>query len=138
MEQNRPLGWTTLEEAKQLVEAGLDPNTADMHIIDRTDEHGGYFRVSLLYSKLDAEIVDGYYPCWSLGALEKLIPDEIKVNDVTFFYNASYDGIRKWYSSYTNEDLYRLIFFHRFQIRIEMLVQTVLFLLENNHIKKYE
>lgn len=26
----KPLGWTTIEEAKKLVEAGLDPNTADM------------------------------------------------------------------------------------------------------------
>ena len=32
MEQNnRPLGWTTLEEAKQLVKVGLPIETADMH-----------------------------------------------------------------------------------------------------------
>lgn len=35
MENNRPLGWTTIEEAKLLVEAGLDPNTADMYYCAR-------------------------------------------------------------------------------------------------------
>lgn len=35
MEKNRPLGWTTIEEAKMLVDAGLDPNTADMYYYAR-------------------------------------------------------------------------------------------------------
>lgn len=148
MENNRPLGWTTLEEAKLLVDAGFDPNTADMYY--EYIQFDNYILSCRDYSKEEENAFDAlmsiygtesptdFYPCWSLGALEKLIPDDIKVNDVTFFYHASYDGIRKWSSSYTDEDLHRLILFNSFTKRIEMLVQTVLFLLENNHIKKQE
>lgn len=139
MENNRPLGWTTIEEAKQLVEAGLDPNTADMsyNLVVFKVINGNPSEDWLLQPfPLDKNRPQKQLPCWSLGALEKLIPDDIEVNDVTFFYHASYNGIRKWSSSYTDEDLHRLILFNSFPRRIEMLVQTVLFLLENNHIKK--
>lgn len=141
MENNRPLGWTTLEEAKLLVEAGIDPNTADMSydfVVCKVFNGNPLEDWLLQPFPPDENQPNEQLPCWSLGALEKLIPDDIKVNDVTFFYHASYNGIRKWSSSYTNEDLYRLIIFANFQKRIEMLVQTVLFLLQNNHIKKQE
>lgn len=63
------LGWCSLEQSKKLIKAGLNPNTADMHIIDYTTEKEGYFDTSLCYSKWDAEHVRGYLPCWSLGRL---------------------------------------------------------------------
>lgn len=64
----RPLGWTTLEEARQLVEAGLPAETADM-----------------LYTSLDGHTTPWVWaskpgmhpedvPCWSLGALMQLLP----------------------------------------------------------------
>lgn len=74
-QNNRPLGWTTVEEAQQLVEAGLPVETADM-----------------LYTSLDGHTTPWVWaskpgmhpqdiPCWSLGALLKLIPAEITYSD---------------------------------------------------------
>lgn len=73
---NRPLGWTTLEEAKQLVEAGLPVETADMcypHFI-----RGGadsYDANPVPCSSLDYPYE---MPCWSLGALMQLLPRTIE------------------------------------------------------------
>ena len=40
MANNKPLGWTMLEEAKKLVKAGFDPNTADMYFVhNKFDEY---------------------------------------------------------------------------------------------------
>lgn len=72
------LGWTTIEQSKKLVAAGLDQNTADMHIIDWRTEKEGYFDTSLCYSKWDAEHVRGYLPCWSIGTLIELLPKTIE------------------------------------------------------------
>jgi hypothetical protein len=77
MKEHRPLGWTTIEEAKLLVEAGLDPNTADMsYELDtqspkavsfvETEKYYKALYVSPLYEPMTKA-----YPCWSLGALKK-------------------------------------------------------------------
>lgn len=69
----RPLGWTTIEESRKLVEAGLNPETADMHYTLAEDES-----LYILYA--DNEVAhdgDRIVPCWSLGALESLLPDKI-------------------------------------------------------------
>jgi len=71
------MNYTTLEQSKKLVELGINPNTADMHIISYSNDRGGYFYTSLCYSKWDAEHTEGYFPCWSLGALLKIIPTKI-------------------------------------------------------------
>lgn len=135
MEKNRPLGWTTLEEAKRLVKASLDPNTADMLF----ENHYGETIVTVKpWTTKGRSIGAHIFPCWSLGELEKLIPDEIKVNDVWFYFFCSYNGNRKWCASYVDENLKRLVRFNMFSSQIEMFHEIVLFLLENNHIKKSE
>lgn len=143
MEQNRPLGWTTLEEAKKLVEAGLDTNTADMCFAKAHLADVDMFAIDTApYSEtIEAKDYDDIWeisPCWSLGALKKFIPDEIKVNDVWFYFYCSYNWIRKWCASYVDENFSRLVRFNMFSSQIEMFNQIVLFLLENNHIKKHE
>lgn len=145
MKEHRPLGWTTLEEAKLLVKAGLDPNTADMRYEENNYElldewvaypFGGDIKDFDVLKKEFPNSV--FYPCWSLGALKKLIPDEIKVNDVWFYFYCSYNGVRKWCASYVDENFKRLVRFNMFSSQIEMFHEIVLFLLENNHIKKQE
>ena len=69
----RPIGWTTIEESRKLVEAGLNPETADMHYTLAEDES-----LYILYS--DNEVAygsDRIVPCWSLGVLESLLPEKI-------------------------------------------------------------
>jgi hypothetical protein len=54
------LGWTTLEQSKKLVEAGLDPNTADMSVFEAEGKQ-------YVYAHKPDDI--NCTPCWSLGAL---------------------------------------------------------------------
>jgi hypothetical protein len=77
---NRPLGWTTLEESQKLVEAGLPVETADMrysfigeHIKEATENdyllHTGSVDKNSYTFKHKFLV-----PCWSLGALMQLLP----------------------------------------------------------------
>lgn len=68
MSDNRPLGWTTLEEAKQLIEAGLDKNTADMWISPK----------GIYIGRKETPIKYETFPCWSLGVLTQLLPRTIE------------------------------------------------------------
>ena len=81
---NRPLGWTTLKESKQLIEAGLPVETADMrysfigeHIKEATENdyllHTGSVDKDSYTFKHKFLI-----PCWSLGALMQLLPRTIE------------------------------------------------------------
>lgn len=99
MENNRPLGWTTLEEAKLLVDAGLDPNTADMCYIAKDYIDGKelrwytketilekYGEKAFYVEVLNRDQTD-FYPCWSLGALIE-ISVKITKNDYYFLSSA--------------------------------------------------
>ena len=82
--ENRPLGWTTLEEAKQLMEAGLDPNTADMYY-EKTEEEPRWKSITGKDSAIAMNLFsyrNGYVvPCWSIGALIELFPTDYESND---------------------------------------------------------
>lgn len=67
------MNFTTIEQSKALIEAGLNPDTADM---------------CYMYTKFDGEPEPQYFaslskakkndiPCWSTGALIDLLPFEI-------------------------------------------------------------
>lgn len=73
--------YTTLEQAKQLMEVGLDPKTADMYLAKKYDRHTGdnYWEANLgpspairynLFSFRNGYIL----PCWSFAALFRLLP----------------------------------------------------------------
>ena len=87
-EVKRPLGWTTLEEAQKLIEAGLDPETADMYYVKL-----GANEYSLRpFSEPNWDRQQGVdKPCWSLGALFRLIPNHFKFK--TFIREISGDQI---------------------------------------------
>ena len=72
MEQNnRPLGWTTLNEARQLIKAGLLVETADMHYwLAEGKEY--------IYTGKCSD--PNGISCWSLGALTQLLPRTIENN----------------------------------------------------------
>jgi hypothetical protein len=85
-QQNRPLGWTTIEESKKLVEAGLNPETADMSYRRWKSKNGRPFweencvRYSKYLQKDDDGgsfgLLDSVNPCWSLGRLIALFPSD--------------------------------------------------------------
>lgn len=77
---NRPLGWTTVKESKLLLDAGLDPNTADMC--------WGFDAETMVYKKSPYPLPwrgytakAFYLPCWSLGALLELLPTDKESSD---------------------------------------------------------
>ena len=141
MENNRPLGWTTLEEAKLLVDAGLDPNTADMsyNFVVCKVINGNPSEDWLLQPfPPDDNQPHEQLPCWSLGALEKLIPDIIKINDANFHFRVSYDPTHKWSLCYDDFMFRRNIMLSYFKTQIELYVNILKNLLANGYIKKHE
>lgn len=79
-ESERPIGWTTLEESRRLVELGLDVKTADMHWKQVADGLGEPWVWRAICGNDVAIVQDlfsyrqGYVvPCWSLGRLIELL-----------------------------------------------------------------
>lgn len=74
---------TTLEQSKQLLESGIDPQTADMYwtnIVETADE-GGYFTKEsddVFHLEIGFDFYsDHVVPAWSLSALIPLLPERI-------------------------------------------------------------
>lgn len=140
MENNRPLGWTTLDEAKKLVEAGLDTNTADMGYELETQSPRAtsftqlekYFKA--LYVSPIYEPMTKAYPCWSLGALIGILPYKIKYEQDTYRVlgtknHVSYPRLTTlWPELYSKDG----------NNTIECVVNMIIILLEDGYIKKTE
>lgn len=125
---NNKLGWTSIEQSKKLIEAGLPIETADMHYIN--DKHPGC--VPYQEWLQGTEIT----PCWSLGALIELMPKE---NKLPFLDSNPFIGF--------GDGVYRCVYLngdwessHQTigNTAIDACVNMILFLLENNYIKKGE
>lgn len=91
-QNNRPLGWTTLEESKQLLESGLPIDTADMHYLSYGLYYGSDEFKALAFPYVDTppKIRPYAIPCWSLGTLIKLMPKTISIpvdERSAYFYN---------------------------------------------------
>lgn len=144
MENNIALGWTTLEEAKRLVKAGLDPKTADMsyELDTKSPKAVSFVEMEKYYKALYVsplyEPMTKAYPCWSIGALGGLIPKNVKINDENFHFYMSYNDTNKWSATYETEVFRRTLFCSSYTNQIEMLISVILWLLHNNHIKKQE
>lgn len=123
----RPLGWITLEEAKQLVEAGLPVETADMYWAP----DAGTVVPTPYITKTDNETLipayKGAIPCWSLGALINLLP-EVSMDGIR-----CYSVIRKpiytgqWQVAYVNG----LYVTHHYETSIEAVIEMIIWLLNN-------
>ena len=138
MEQiiNDLLGWTTYNNAKKLVEAGLPRETADMWY-DLMD--GDEPEEKIAWVEVDRWAVENYeiYPCWSLGSLIKLLPDKILeddeleirsylVEDGTRFYQIAYSkGGHDSLSTSERESL------------IEVCIEMILHLLINKTLTQF-
>lgn len=90
------IGWTSRIESKKLLEAGLNPNTADMYYLE---EEG--FPKPIPYESKNLEeylnrlpfwtrehvAVSKKLPCWSLGRLINIMPSKVKNANLEIFTN---------------------------------------------------
>ena len=79
----RPLGWTTIMESKQLVEAGLPVETADMSYTYDFDDSRYVTATTpaknwIVPKYAESTKIKQVLPCWSLGALMQLLPRTIE------------------------------------------------------------
>ncbi len=79
------IGWTSLKQSRILMEAGLDPNTADMYykgdegfprpIPYQPHELEHYLNNLPFWKRYDC--LDVRIPCWTIGKLIKVLPAKI-------------------------------------------------------------
>ena len=147
---NTQQGWTTIEQSKKLIEAGLDPNTADMYYQSTLPKSGKFLHnptignpcealkwYNLGYTKsgkIGVTFEEFCIPCWSLGALLKLMPKE---NENPFKDSNAFIGYgdKKYRCVYLNgdwESSHQTIG----DTTIEAAYNMVVWLLENGYIKE--
>lgn len=92
--KDRPIGWTTIDEAKRLMAANVDLNSADMSFVEGPSGWTLSTSPSLAVQKKLFSFRQGYeLPCWSLGALLDLLPKEILPKDGSKSYLIATEGI---------------------------------------------
>lgn len=96
---------TTIEQGKKLEELGISTNTSDMSIWRQTKDWKGRpierkMRIDATPFNQLSHIVMGVesfeeYPAWSLGALIKLLPNEIKNKrfNIVYYLTINKDSI---------------------------------------------
>lgn len=123
------MNYTTIEQSKKLLELGLSPESADMFY--QNDNYGTFFPAPNV--KEHAAIRDIDLPCWSIGALLKVMPQtnkfhtkvDIEFNRVTF--EPCDDDVIQDESTFHYSDGKTLI---------EACYNMIVWLLENNHIER--
>ena len=116
--------YTTIEESKQLIEAGLDVNTADMHFIKIIRDTDTAYIPELLYDEPLSEVD---YPCWSLAALLSIIDN----NNIPYLLRNDYHSESKYFINVrviNHEGNNRIFDFDK-------IVGCIIWLLKNNYIK---
>ena len=144
MNTEQPLGWTTIEQSKQLLEAGLDENTADMYYFLDPTPAGNIYHLTIIQVAFGVRSIPNYsegdIPCWSLGKLIDLLPKLIKQKkfELNFNYGLQMyptltDEYCTAYANYTDDE--NLYSFTK-EFPIKSAVNMVCFLLEKGYIKK--
>lgn len=122
--EDKILGWTTIQQSEELVSAGLDSLTADMC----------YSRINDVYGYVETPIAHNYntgLPCWSLGALINVLPKQGKYEPkIDINYN------RISYTAADDDVIDELWFYEDGESLIDVLVKTIIRLLNENYIKK--
>lgn len=139
--------YTSIEQSKKLIEAGLDPETADMWYAERytghhkpnglwyTNEEPFYYLSLLQPSKGNCSIdVIKDIPCWSIGALLGIVPQSIMGGRFNFFLEKT-DGDNYFVGYYDTEndsveDMKYFVTFCGMSL-VDMLCKLVCWILEN-------
>lgn len=144
--------YTTIEQSKKLLELGLNPESADMYYPYVLPHSNNLHHVPILGEPVESlswynigYTLGGKYkpitlekfciPCWSLGALLDILKTRKDCNFITIHSGYSL----KWN---LNTTYYELANWKEKEIFGETLIDTVynmiIWLLENEHIKKEE
>ena len=104
----RPIGWTTIDEAKRLVAAQVDLNSADMSYVEGPFTWTLSAVPSIAVKNNLFSFRQGYeWPCWSLGALLQLLPKQIGMYGEKYYLIVSEGAKLQWsicYADVYNED----------------------------------
>lgn len=130
------MNYTTLEQSRKLVECGLPQETCDMCYIENPV---GEYRITA-YPMVECAVLRDargsnadLYPSWSVGILMDMLPDEIEYQG-TYCYlsfsktHISYEGCDSYDSFYKIQ-----LFYESDKPFIELLIDTVCWLLKNKH-----
>ena len=124
------MNYTSIEESKKLIELGLNRDTADLvyqfnFLIEENDDQPNFVSGSLHDTPLEN------IPCWSIGALLKVMPKCIVVEHRNYFsYIVCLDTV-----SYEDTKGNVIIRFH-YDTLFDSIYAIVVWLLENNYVKK--
>lgn len=133
-----PLGWTTLEESKQLVEVGLPTETADMSYTWNFDD-SRYDRMTtpaknwIVPKYGESTKIKQVLPCWSLGTLVQLLPLSIQI-DNSYKYNLEfklYSGPEYMAAYCMPQSHHPMVYTEIHSSLIESCVEMVIWLLNN-------
>lgn len=134
--------YTTIEQSKELVELGLNPDSADMVIVkDNTycNALSAFNGVTLCQNYNEIKDKTNYIPCWSLGALLKVMPisiEEAKEHKLELLFGKLHK--EKWGCSYFDWAEMQHGPFTVNDTPLEAAYTMVCWLLKNGYIKKGE
>lgn len=120
------MNYTTIEQSKHLLELGLTPESADCMWEQHNVEHP-YITVKP-HTTLGRSIGCSAISCWSVGALVKVIP----LSMLTQHLNKRWQVILKW----NQQDDGKFTKSKEYDEPIDACYEMVVWLLENNYIKK--
>lgn len=135
--------YTTVEQSKKLVELGLNPETADMGWNVFSDDSTRCLPINDWDLSKNGEGGTEFIPCWSLGALLEVMPEQITYSDFKPFPIGLFKGDKEKHSKYGH---YWIQYFCTEEggvyvqtnghTPIEAAYNMVVWLLENNYIEK--
>ena len=135
------LGWTTIEQSKELIKGGLNPDTADMYYCAYITYANGkpvkepkYDLIAYPYKDRSSMVVGftkvDYIPCWSIGTLIELMPKSLNWNSLIIIGNQIiYALIDQW--TFNGNALHK----EEENTLIESAIKTIVWLLEQGEIK---
>ena len=127
--------YTTIEQSKKLVELGLNPESADMGWNVFVDDSTRCLPINDWDLSKNGEGGTEFIPCWSLGALIKLMPSLIshgQYDSTLVIYK--YGEFRVCYQNMHHLDEVWYIK----ECLLDAVFEMVCWLLENGYIKKGE
>ena len=135
--------YTSIEQSKNLLELGLSIKTADMAYLKYADSDNptprfdGCAPMILMDVPID-EINCETLPCWSLGALSEMLPEDITDSEDNYPLVISKSN-RGWSVSYSTP-YYRNygVYEECGETLIEAVYGMIVWLIENDYIKKGE
>ena len=133
---DKPLGWTTVEQSKKLLAAGLNPDTADMLYKYDHNEHklDAIPQVIIVHNWDDVD--NKNLPCWSLGVLMDIAHKAFADSPKGFDLYSAYHSDKNANATIQNVSGHSLATWQGWTCPIDMFVEIVFHCIENGYIKR--